>query len=392
MAMLGASSAQDQEQDQLLTNLVYRYYSNEQLAPHLEQEKLALILKQIKAIRAFAQEYMPLVQISDEEITILSMSIFTPHQTPEKGIVDTDRNYIEVKRALSRFYCISLLQQGSEGYAAFVENQPKDNEFIPTLQKEEFAELAKKYQSLDALTLDTLKVATLISSVPLSLEAHKRADKIFGKNNYLVDTVEFAAKVFEDMDVARKVYPQVDYLLQRYPSDAQRALIKQNLQSAFAHHRHYRHMLYTEGSTNMFATLIAEVQQGKLSKEAYDFWVLYWNTNITGFQGNVQPKGSYYLTSNTHRAMCALESVLEALFDDNSLSASNLLSAYLTQRAGFLGLGDANNTGVKLNIKEQEFLAHIGAMMRFYNKEQGQLLSSSYLVIKDIIQDLRKDF
>ncbi len=379
------------QEDAALITLVYRYYSDTQLEPNLPAEQLELILKQIKAIRAYAQEEFPSqTLLSDEELVILSLSIFSPHPSPEKGIIATDRNYMEVKRTLSRFYCISLLQQGEQGYASFIAVQDKEAEFNPILKKEEFLQLAKKYQSLDKLTLDTLKLATLISSVPLSSEARKRADKVIDK--YIVDSVEFPAQIFEDIDIARKVYPQVAYFWQQHPSAEEREVIKSNLQSAFSHRRHYRHMLYTEGSYAMFNTIVSDVKAGKLSKDAYTFWVLYWNTNITGFQGNVEPRGSFYLTSNTFRAMSALESVLDVIFEDSTFLPSAILTSYLTQRAAFLGLGEIRNTDINLNIKDQEFLAHIGAMMRLYHPEQGQLLSASYHVRRKDLSELRKDF
>ncbi len=395
MATSGATTVKEPrtQEDDLLIGLIHRYYTNDEGEPNLPDDKLDLILKQIKAIRDYAQDQFPSqTLLSDEELVILSMSIFVPHHSPEKGIIATDRNYMEVKRALSRFYCIPLLQKGEEGYAQFVANQPKGNEFSPPLKKEEFLQLAKKYQSLDKLTLDTLKLATIISSVPLSSEARKRADKIFGKGKYIVDSVEFPALVFEDIDVARQIYPQVDYFWLQHPNMQEREAIKNNLQSAFSHRRHYRHMLYTEGSYTMFSSLLSDLRGEKLSKEAYAFWILYWNTNIVGFQGNVDPNGSYYLTSNTFRAMSALESVLDAVVEDPSLLSSTLLTSYLTQRAAFLGLGEVNNTGVNLNIKEQEFLAHIGAMMRLYHPQQGQIVSASYSVCHKAVVQLRKDF
>lgn len=377
------------------TDLIYRYYSNDQIEANLSEEFLGQVQAQVEAIQAYANEQFPgLSLLSDEEAVILSMSIFVPHQSPEKGIVATDRNYMEVKRALSRLYCTSLLRQGENGYERFVAPQPKNSKFLPVLEKEQYLQLAEKYQNIDILKLDTLKVATLISSVPLSKEARKRADIIFGKDQYIVDTVEFAAKVFEDINVARQIYPQVDYLFQKYPEPNHRERIVEYLHAAFPHERHYRHMLYTEALNNkkVFEKLIAAIRTGQLSKDAYDFWVLYWNTNITGFQGNVEPKGSVYLTSNTFRCMNALESVLESIFDDPSTTAKDIMQSYLDQRASFLQLNDPKNTVVKLNIAEQRFLAHKASMLRIVHPDLGQVLAAAYQVIKKVISPLLQNF
>ncbi|MBS0287678.1 MAG: hypothetical protein JSR17_10300 [Proteobacteria bacterium] len=392
MAIKGAIKVESSQEAQLI-EFIKRYYSNEKLEAHLEADKIQSILAQFTAIKEYAQEtFTEHSLLTDEEMIILTLSIFSPHPSPEKAIVAKERSYMEVKRALSRFYCVEQLQRDEAGFAEFVACQQQDKKYIPGLNKEEYLEISKKFQAKDRLTIDTLKLATLISSVPLSAEAKKRADKIFGKGNYVVDSVEFPAKVFEDINLARQIYPQVDVFLNHLETEAQRQRVTKLLKSAFLHHCHYRHMLYTEGSKNMFTTFIKEVKAGRLDKEGYDFWVLYWTTNIAGFQGQVEPKGAYYLTLYTYKTMRALESVLESVFEDETVTEKDLLSAYLNKRASMLDLGNVQAMRLSLNLAEQLFLAHIGAMMRMYHPEQGQLLSAAYMMEKSVVDPLRREF
>ncbi len=394
MTTLGAVDTHVMQADKQLIDFIHRYYSDDKAQARLAKDKIESILVQFNAIKKYAQDTFPNQTIlSDEEMIILTLSIFAAHQSPEKAILDKEnRSYMELKRALSRFYCLQLLQKGGAGFEAFIASQPRDKKFSPSLKDSEYLALSEKFSKLETLTVDTLKVATLISSVPLSVEARKRADLIFGKDKYLVDSVEFPAKVFEDINVACKVYPQVEILLNSLNTEEERSRAIKLLKSAFSHHRHFRHMLYTEGSKNMFASLLKEVKEKRLDMEAFEFWNLFWTINITGFQGQVDPRGSYYLTSNTFRAMRDLESVLSAVFDDESISEKELLSGYLNYRAHMLDLGNTQALQINLNVIEQQFLAHIGAMMRLYQPEQGQILGAVYKLQRNVLNSLRKDF
>ncbi|MBS0289195.1 MAG: hypothetical protein JSS07_04050 [Proteobacteria bacterium] len=394
MAILGATQEESQKDilDDKLKELIYRYYSNENLEQNLPEEKLKAILEQINAIREYAKEQFPQdTLLTDEEIIILTLSVRNPKPSPEKNIIATDSSYMEVKRALSRFYCLNQVMLGEAGYDKFAAPQlEKTKKFNPPLKKIQYYLLCDKFQGLDSLTIEILKMATLISSVPLSSEACKRADKILG-NKYIVDSVEFPAHMFENIDTARQVYPQVEVLWQKYTDIDSRNKIKELLQSAFSHRRHYRHMLYTEGSESMFSTLLDDFKQKRLSKEAFEFWKMYWKVNIMGFQGHLDPKGSVYLTYNTFKAMNALDLILDSA-NETEINASYLLSMYLQKRASFLGLDDFKYTKFKLTLAEQKFIAHIGALMRLFYPEQGEFLIASYFVCQDAIKDLFADF
>ena len=316
--------------------------------------------------------------ISEREIEQLSWSVREAPHTPEKDVVNIAQNnaFIEVRRCLSRLHCLKLLQSGPRGFKSFIQSQDTENDFNPVLSDKQYNTISQKITSLDHLAIDALHVSTVLSSVPLSPKARKNADDVLGENNYTFDSVEFLADTFDDIENAKKIYPLVNSLFQAYPKIEEQQRLTKYLQSAFCHRQHYRHMLYTEGNENMFRHLLAAVKEKKLDKEAFHFWVCHWTINITGFRGHLSPKGSLYLTSNTFKAMAALESVLETVFSNPKITPHELLSSYLDIRAGFLKLDRFS-----LPPHHERLLAHIGAMMRLYQPMEGETLVAGFYLI-----------
>jgi hypothetical protein len=334
----------------------------------------------LDGVKQYLAEQFPENGLSDSELTQLSWSI-RGKPSPEKAIIDVgaDPAYMEVRRCVSRLYCEQALHSGN--YAAFTQNQVAGDEFTPILTQEQFAGLSAKFSNLDKLTRDVLRVSTIISSVPLSPSAKERADAVLGKDNYTQDSVEFLADTFKDIEKGKAIYPLVDELFKKYPQKEQRHRITKLLQAAFSSKQHYRHMLYTEGNQTMFEALLQGVQEGKIDLEAFQFWVNHWTINITGFRGHISPKGSLYLTSNTYRAMQALEMTLARIFSEPVIQSSDMLDDYLDKRAGdsFLKLGDIPERTIQ--PLEKRLLAHIGAMMRLYHPEEGLALLEGYRFI-----------
>lgn len=316
--------------------------------------------------------------LTDAEIHQLSWNVRSGQHTPERVIADTSPNdeFVEVRRASSRLYCLALLRQGPSSYKAFTDCQEKEDIFLPKLTAEQYQDLCAPFVDMDELTYETLKVSTIISSLPLSPQACENAQKQSVKYSY--DSVEFLADTFDDIEKAKNIYPLVNDLFAKFPQQADQQRITNYLHAAFAHRRHYRHMLYTEGNHNMFNGLLAAVKSGSLLREGFNFWCHYWTINITGFRGNIAPKGSYYLTSNTFKAMRALESVLKKVFQDPQPSAQALFAEYLELRASFLGLDQAS-------AQQKRILAHLAAMMRLFHPEEGEILANGLKFVPDEI-------
>jgi len=149
--------------------------------------------------------------------------------------------------------------------------------------------------------------------------------------------------------------PEIYPVLQSLDQDAQ-----QLMPSVFMENTHARHMLYTEGGNNMFATLRAGIKSGTLSKEQYALWFSRWVINIAGFRGHEETQGSIYLTQSTATSIIALKQELDKLWDNPNY---DVLAGYLAIRAQWLQVP---------NI----FLAHIGALMRLHTPEEGMALKT----------------
>ncbi len=306
------------------------------------------------------------------------------------------QGFEECRRAASRLFNMNLLISSdpdaywhfTRAYWERVNNKLLDTTYTPVLEKFEFEDLKKRFNQFDPLMKATLRVSTLISSVPLSPSAREGADRVLGKNEYPEDSVEFLATTFDDIEKAKQIYPLVKALFDAYPDKTAQQRITTYLQSAFSHRRQYLQMLDTEGNANMFRELSLAVQEGKISPEQYNFWVCHWTINMTEF-----------LTHNTHRAMTALESTLQLLFKDKPPSCDDLLEIYLEKRMSFLitppdvhqnpFVKQLDNPFPPLDIKEKRLLAHIASMMRLFHPDEGEVLEFGLRCIpKTVMKDL----
>lgn len=342
----------------------------------------------LDGIKQYRDSAFPSIALTQTQIDQLSWSI-RGISSPEKAF-EADPAHMEIKRCLSRLFCEQQLQS-VEGFPAFTQNQLKEDEYCPTLTQAQYQTLCERFQGLDNLARSVLRVSTMVSSVPLSPKARERADAVLGKNNYTLDSVEFLADTFKNVQHAREIYPVVEELFQQHPA-LDHARITKLLQAAFPTHQHYRHMMYTEGNQTMFDALREGVQQGRIDKESFDFWRCHWTINITGFRGHVDPHGALYLTSHVFEAMMALETTLERLFTEENLTSEELLNDYLDKRwQTFLKLGDLPDR--ILTTQEKRLLAHIGAMMRLYHPDEGQALLEGYRFIpKTVIKELSQAY
>lgn len=332
----------------------------------------------IAAIKEYLAEHFSHEQaqaeplLHEHEIAQLAWAVRSTGHTPEKALSNQGSyDLIEVRRCLSRLYCLNLLEQGATGYEAFVANQAKENAFLSPLTKEQYLAEAEKFAALDKLTKDTLRVTTILTAFPLSPEARKSADNVLGKDKYTFDSVEFLADTCDDIEKAKEIYPIVKNLFEQYPESADQARITKLIQSALSHRRHYRHMLYTEGNANMFEALLQGVRNNTIDKESYLFWKQHWTINIAGFRGNENPRGSIYLTSNTHQAMHLLEQQLDTIFTNPELQTDDILQNYLLARAELLGLERFS----KLAPQQTMLLAHLASMTRMFSKIEGKFLA-----------------
>ena len=221
----------------------------------------------------------------------------------------------------------------------------------PILNRASFEVLTKRFQGLKKEDIDAYRATIFISAVTMTPEAVKRAKEKGKEKEISRDSVEFLADTVEKCP---EIYPVYEALSPE---------ARNTLKPAFWHHTHLRHMMYTEGGNFMFRQLREGISQGKILGKMFDFWFNAWTLNIAGFRAQENPKGAYYLNENTFQALEILRDELLKVFENQKYL---VLESYLNKRAVCLGLPE--------NGMERLALAHVGAMMRLFTKEEGCVL------------------
>ncbi|WP_252179033.1 hypothetical protein [Endozoicomonas sp. 4G] len=301
------------------------------------------------------------LNITSSQIEQLSWVMDNPNVTPEMSADRLPSNiHCEVPRALSRLYSLQLLKSGKEkDYDAFI--LPQKDLDMPVLSLQHFNQLSKLIRGLDEESYETLAAAALISAVTLSPTARERASVVLG-TKLPEDSTRFLSATAEK---ATQIYPLAEEIARKYHSNGHK------FTTVFLSGSHLRHMMYNEGSLNMYNTLKEGFRTGKLKSRDLDLWYAYWVDNIAGFRGHVSAKGSLYLTEDTYRAMNQIKMELDKLQKDPGF---NPIPPYLTTRAQWLELSKDKG----LSTQEIEALGALAAMMRLFTPEQGRQLLSAF--------------
>ena len=306
--------------------------------------------------------------ISDAQISQLSWVMDNPHVTPEMDHHKLTKIHTEIPRALSRLYNLQRLRSGTpEDFEKFIAPQkasqkaPQKNEVPAPLSADSFNQLSEAIRSLKEYHYEGLAAAAIISSVTLSPEAIKRARQIPGLK-LPTDSVKFLTATAPE---AGKIYPLAEKLNHHFKTG------NHLFEVAFMPDSHLRHMMYNEGSLAMYEHITRGLANGSVSRDDLKLWYYHWVINISGFRGQLAPKGSLYLTQNTYDAMTAVKSVLDQL--DSGQKDLNPMLAYLKKRADWLKLDTQTR-----NADEQIALASIAASLRLFSPDQGRQLYQAF--------------
>jgi hypothetical protein len=342
------------------TSFIVNFQKHQADSSNGNERSRAKMKEVYEKIAAYAKETYtdPVLQISPAVIKQLAWVYNNNYKTNEMCIVEsvsTSPLHIEIKRALSRLYCLQLLRTGGEkSHAAFIEAQKRAGNPNP-LKESGYYTLSNIVKIMDDHAYQALIASTVVSSVTLSPTAKAFADDRFGQGKYPKDSVEFLAATVE---AAADMYPLTETLT---------PLALQHFKWAFPHHTHFRHMMYTEGGAGMFQVLRKKIESGEMSREQFQFWFLHWMIIITGFRGHLDPKGSLYLDDITYTDIAILKNLLDKFLTDTKL---NVEVEYLSIRADMLGIDKENPNRL--------VLAHLGAMLRLHSKEEGARLTAGF--------------
>ncbi|MRI32273.1 hypothetical protein EOPP23_04600 [Endozoicomonas sp. OPT23] len=312
------------------------------------------------------QDYIQLtygdsLPLSSIEIDQLSWVMDNPHSTPEQTATATSSDiHRDIPRALARIYNLKLLQKGNdEAYRLFI--APQNSLDCQPLSRAAFQNLSRLFQALSLSEIEVLRAAAIISAVPLSPKAKEKASETFSQP-LPQDSTQFLSLTATR---AASVYPLAKHIIEKHPSAARLFTI------VFFPDSHLRHMMYNEGSLNMYQPLRQALAEKKLNQDDLKLWYAYWVDNIAGFRGHISPVGSVYLSENTYRAMDAVWQQLMKMADQPKF---NPMVGYLKIRSQWLGL----DRMIGVSSGEKLALAALAATLRLFTPAEGQELVTAF--------------
>ena len=323
----------------------------------------------VDTIRNYIQiTYGDKLQINDDQIKQLSWVMDSSVVTPEMESRELSQViHREVPRALSRLYCLQLLRSGkNDDYQLFI--NPQSVEDKPKLNKDSFLVLSKRISGLDDESYAVLQASAIISATTLSVKAKARAVEVMSAV-LPEDSVQFLSVT---APYAGSIYPLAEKVIKKYPG-AQR-----KLEVAFYPNSHLRHMMYNEGSLDMYAAIKKGIGNGSFTQDDLNFWYDYWVINIAGFRGHLEPVGSLYLGQRTYMAMHQVKLALDKMVKDRKV---NPMILYLQKRSSWLHLSSLTNRS-----QEKTALASLAASLRLFTSQDGKALFQSFRSLSETDQ------
>lgn len=316
-----------------------------------------LCANETTAIREYIQATFPAnLQLSTEQLDQLSWSVKHKFRSFDLDMQQSNQAmHMEVSRSLTRLYCLQLLKKGDRNsYEQFVKAQLKTHLKEP-LSFASFRILSQHIQQLSIESYNLLETATILSGVSLSAPASDLAQNLSNLEQVGNDKLNFLAVTLRS-DV--NIYPLTEQM--QHSKDTS----KKMLYILFPPQTNLRHMLYTEGGAGMFNYLRSMIKHQYINRDELNLWYGFWIVNMSGFRGHVDQRGSIYLSEPVFKAMSKLAEHIYLMLDQPSYDP---LTPYLEYRAELLGFQ-------ALPLQRRLTLAHLGAMLRLYNQQQGQEL------------------
>lgn len=266
--------------------------------------------------------------------------------------------YIEFDRTIMTLHCLRLLldENVKQAYETFTKAQPADKKLsfdsFKTLHDQGQKILHSRWGGLSKFELaEAMEAALVLGDIGKSVKARQLFEP------YHIGAPDHDDFHGEAMAVLEKK-PQLCPSFARLSPQAKALLVK------VANLAHYGHITHLEGSPGMF-TKLRESGVPVQDPEAIDFDLFVHTCDVAGALGHVNNESSIVYTEQAHQAMQAMGQSVRVLSDADK-TEWEAYDAYLEKRAAWLGL-DAHDSGDRV-------LARIGAMLRLFTKEEGDVL------------------
>ncbi len=266
--------------------------------------------------------------------------------------------YIEFDRTLMTLHCLQLILDGSDkAYQKFTAAQPEN----VRLSRENFRALHTQGKALLESGWGGLSEKEMVKALETALVLgdmgkSKRARELFAPYGAAApDHDDFHG---EAMRILRKD-PSLSPSFSRLPAAAKRLLIET------ANLAHYGHITHLEGGLEMFASLKGEAISDPVML-AFDLFVH--TCDVAGALGHVNNQSSIVYNERTYLAIEATGKAIRTLAQPNA-SEEKAYHTYLNTRAEWLGLDP--------NDRFDRVLTRIGAMLRLFTPEDGNVLKEA---------------
>jgi hypothetical protein len=272
------------------------------------------------------------------------------------------QKYIEFDRTIMTIQCLKLLLDGSdEAYLAFTAAQPKENKLsrtsFQTLHLQGQRLLKSKWEGMSELQMAQAMEAALVLG---DIGKSEKARELF--KPYGIDAPDHDDFYGEAMQIIEE-HPKLCPSFARLPSSAKKLL------SEIANLAHYGHITHLEGSAGMFSKL-KESAVPSTDPIALSFDLFVHTCDVAGALGHVNNRSSLVYTEPAHRALQAMGDAVRVLSNTHK-TEWDAYNAYLGVRASWLGLSSEE--------RSDRVLARIGAMLRLFTQEEGDILKKAML-------------
>lgn len=275
------------------------------------------------------------------------------------------KKYVEFDRSVLTLQCLDW----------FLSDNPKEAYKLFTQDQEEKAKLSyKSFLSIHELA------KYLIDNNPLELSSSEMTHLM--RAALVLGDLGKSDKAREQFDVSRKQVPDHDdcyrVVMNKLIDNPKLSKTFNQLSKVAQQHLvdtaidvHFGHITHLEGGPEMFSGL----KNSKLTQFQLDFEFFIHFCDVSGALGHIKPYSSLVLTENTYQAMEANRKACSLLVGESSKTEKDAYDFYLAQRGNWLGLDHENLL--------ERILIRMGAMMRLFSKEEGEILKKGIDALKE---------
>jgi len=306
----------------------------------------------------WTEQYPEILYLADENVQITQEANALLEGSYSEQLFG--KKHVEFDRTLMTLRCLELFLDGSDAaYADFTAGQPASAK----LSREAFDHLHQEGQALlnsgwNDLSRDEMKLAMEAGLVLGDIGKSEIARELFEPYGACApDHDDFHDEVMEILQEHPELSPSYSAL-----TDAARELLYKT--SGLAHFGHITHL---EGGTHMFDALF-EKEIASDDPTALSFELFIHTCDVAGALGHINHESSLVYTQDTHSAMQAMADAVH-LLEDPSKAPKDAYDAYVATRASWLGLDE--------NDPLDRVLTRIGAMLRLFTPNEGQILKKT---------------